>query len=345
MMELQEDAPPLPPPLPPRPPATTAMDAELPGAGFATKLESCVSPRPEADAALDTITPAFSRLMSHSKPKRELEGGEGVRSALSVRWEENGDDDGEEFVVARECKRRDEFKATPMAIRSLKGGVGAAGGGGARVVYSAAGLRHLTGAKHQESPARLRVLLEALRESPDAVFTETTFLAPLSDVLRVHDFDYVRHLRQSCAAAPAEAPQAARPDACLDSDTRISPGSLDAALAGCGAALVAVDAVCGGDERACLVVARPPGHHAGPRGAVPCDATFWKAPDMCSCGFCLLNTAAVAAGYARYAYGRSPARGPRASIRRVAIVDFDVHHGAFRRTPSPFTPHTHSLSL
>merc|ERR1712009_20808 len=110
-MELQEDAPPLPPPLPPRPPATTAMDAELPGAGFATKLESCVSPRPEADAALDTITPAFSRLMSHSKPKRELEGGEGVRSALSVRWEENGDDDGEEFVVARECKRRDEFKA------------------------------------------------------------------------------------------------------------------------------------------------------------------------------------------------------------------------------------------
>ena len=299
--------PPPPLPVPLAPPATQAMD---------TEAAALSSPRArDSDGAVDAITPALGRLMS----KREFPGGE--RSALSVRWDANVQDDDEDFVVARECKRRDECKATPTAIRTLK----AAGGGGARIIYSAAGLDHLTGEGHQESPKRLRVLLDALRESPDAPFTETTFRAPLSDVLRVHDFDYVKHLRETVAAAPAEAPKKATPGACLDSDTRVSPGSLEAALAGCGAALVAVDAVCGGKSRAVLVVARPPGHHAGPRGAVPTDAHFWKSPEMCSCGFCLLNTAAVAAGYARYAYGRDDSRG--APVRRVAIVDFDVHHG------------------
>ena len=89
----------------------------------------------QSDGAVDAITPALGRLMS----KREFPGGE--RSALSVRWDANVQDDDEDFVVARECKRRDECKATPTAIRTLK----AAGGGGARIIYSAAGLDHLTG--------------------------------------------------------------------------------------------------------------------------------------------------------------------------------------------------------
>ena len=70
------------------------------------------------------------------------------------------------------------------------------------------------------------------------------------------------------------------------------------------------------------MLGRPPGHHAGPSGCVPSDL-FWRRPDMASSGFCLLNTVAVAAGYARYNYGRrNNGRAPR-----VAIVDIDVHHG------------------
>jgi acetoin utilization deacetylase AcuC-like enzyme len=67
---------------------------------------------------------------------------------------------------------------------------------------------------------------------------------------------------------------------------------------------------------------------AGPRGAVACFKHFWRSPDMCSCGFCLLNTAAVAGAYARYRYGR-PRAVPEQSkvLRKVAIIDFDVHHG------------------
>lgn len=80
-----------------------------------------------------------------------------------------------------------------------------------------------------------------------------------------------------------------------------------------------------------LVLGRPPGHHAGANGCVVSDY-YWRRPDMSSSGFCLLNTVAVAAAYARCKYGSmvdldgtsliSSKRAPK-----IAIVDFDVHHG------------------
>lgn len=101
-----------------------------------------------------------------------------------------------------------------------------------------------------------------------------------------------------------------------------------------------------------FVIGRPPGHHAGPSGCVPSEY-FWLRPDMTSSGFCLLNTVAVAAAYARYNYSMLPSPGTSissssssSSLRevvpgercvrghpvgsrplRVAIVDIDVHHG------------------
>ena len=148
------------------------------------------------------------------------------------------------------------------------------------------------------------------------------------------------------------------PSGYLDGDTRLSSRSWEAATVAAGAAVAAVDLVmqdflaeeaAQGEKqqrkkkeegevegrwsysnrtsldsstnpniRKAFVATRPPGHHAGSRGAVPSQQHFWQRPDMCSCGFCLLNNVAIAAAYARYKFGRSGLR--------VAIVDFDIHH-------------------
>jgi acetoin utilization deacetylase AcuC-like enzyme len=88
----------------------------------------------------------------------------------------------------------------------------------------------------------------------------------------------------------------------IDGDTVVSAGTIDAALRAAGGAMTAVDAVMEGKVRAAFVAMRPPGHHAERNRAM---------------GFCLFNNAAVAAFHARARHG----------LRRIAVVDFDVHHG------------------
>ncbi|KAL6778893.1 HDA10 [Auxenochlorella protothecoides x Auxenochlorella symbiontica] len=103
----------------------------------------------------------------------------------------------------------------------------------------------------------------------------------------------------------------------LDGDTAVSRGTWRAALAAAGAAVAAVDAVMDRDSpvRNAFCAVRPPGHHAGPAGAVPSA----RDPHATN-GFCLFNNLAVAAAYARCVYrGRG--------VARVALLDFDVHHG------------------
>ena len=107
----------------------------------------------------------------------------------------------------------------------------------------------------------------------------------------------------------------------LDTDTRISKESFLVARIAAGAVIQAVDQAAAGRRRT-FVATRPPGHHAGPRGAVPSHC-FWKAPSMCSSGFCLLNNVAIGAAYALQTYGRPP-QGP---FQRIAIIDLDIHHG------------------
>lgn len=113
--------------------------------------------------------------------------------------------------------------------------------------------------------------------------------APLSDVLRVHDWTYVKSLQQRCQAIPDRADIIGR----LDPDTSISHHSFRAALIAVGAVCLAVDRVISGAARNAFCAVRPPGHHAGPRGVVPSA----KDPTG-SHGFCLLNNVAIAAGYA-----------------------------------------------
>ena len=153
---------------------------------------------------------------------------------------------------------------------------------------------HVTPTGHPERPDRIRAVDEALSHQRFARLKRMD--APSGDLTLaeiVHPGDYLRRLAQ---ARPAEG------IARIDEDTFISSGSLDAAATALGAGLLALEEVALGSVRNAFCAVRPPGHHAE------------KATPM---GFCLINTIAVVAREAQRKFG----------AERVAIVDFDVHHG------------------
>ena len=147
---------------------------------------------------------------------------------------------------------------------------------------------------HPERPERLEAILARL-ESPE--FSELRrFEAPLGTdelVLLAHPKAYLDSIK---ASAPA------RGLVSLDQDTQMNPGSLAAAMRGVGAIAMAVDLVCRGDVRNAFSAVRPPGHHAERQRAM---------------GFCLFGNAVIGARHAMTSHG----------VGKVAIVDFDVHHG------------------
>ncbi|MBI1869204.1 MAG: histone deacetylase family protein [Methylocystis sp.] len=150
------------------------------------------------------------------------------------------------------------------------------------------------GAGHPEQPDRLRAVARALEhECFRSLARREAPLAPRATLLRVHPESYIRFIEQS---APSEGLTP------LDCDTIMSPGTLEAAFRAAGGAVAAVDAVMGGAADTAFVAMRPPGHHAGAETPM---------------GFCFFNNVAIAARHAQAAHG----------AERVAIVDFDVHHG------------------
>jgi len=153
---------------------------------------------------------------------------------------------------------------------------------------------HETPPGHPERAERYAAATNALAAERFAALERRTAPQASRDALaRVHRPAFVEAI---FAAAPADGMVR------LDPDTAMGPHSLDAALRAAGGAIDAVDAVFKGDARNAFVLARPPGHHAPPDRAM---------------GFCLFNTAAIAAMHARAAHG----------AKRIAVVDFDVHHG------------------
>ena len=156
-------------------------------------------------------------------------------------------------------------------------------------------LRHDMGTHHPERPARLTAIDDQLIAAGIAQHLER-HEAPLAtddQLARVHPADYIRAIRQ---VAPREG------TVHLDPDTAMNPYSLQAALRAAGAAVLGVDLVMGGKANAAFAAVRPPGHHA------------CRARPM---GFCIFNNVAVAARHAIHEHG----------VERVAIIDFDVHHG------------------
>ena len=162
------------------------------------------------------------------------------------------------------------------------------------LVENPAGLDHLTPLGHPERVERLSEINEAL-SAPE--FDDLTrMIAPMADeavLLLGHPQSYIDWVR-------AQIPASGR--AALDADTHASPGSWEAALRGVGGCIAAIDAVLGRQAKNAFVATRPPGHHAEKTRAM---------------GFCLFSTVAIAARYALEHHGLS----------RVAVVDFDVHHG------------------
>src|SRR5436853_1204233 len=178
-------------------------------------------------------------------------------------------------------------------------------------------LEHDPGPYHPESPERLRAILEAL-EAPEFARLERREApeAAIEDLVRVHPKALVERL---LAAVPETGHRG------IDADTILSPASGRAALRAAGAVAAAVDAVVGGEADNAFCAVRPPGHHAEPGRAV---------------GFCLFNNVAIGAVRAREVHG----------LARVAVVDFDVHHGngtqaRFADDPSLFYGSTHQFPL
>eukprot|EP00238_Polyblepharides_amylifera_P000660 CAMPEP_0196572032 /NCGR_PEP_ID=MMETSP1081-20130531/2154_1 /TAXON_ID=36882 /ORGANISM="Pyramimonas amylifera, Strain CCMP720" /LENGTH=829 /DNA_ID=CAMNT_0041889213 /DNA_START=35 /DNA_END=2524 /DNA_ORIENTATION=+ len=195
------------------------------------------------------------------------------------------------------------------------------------------------------------ILRSSLLSDARTVWPSSVSPAAMVDVLRVHDYPYVKRLQEVCARLNRSTPTVFDQDVPivnigqLDSDTAICSASFQAALFAAGAAITAVNEVVSGRARHAFCPVRPPGHHAGPSGIVGCDNN-----PAGSHGFCLLNTAAIAAAYARCIHRPSPSSisptTPQAGVRKVAIVDFDVHHGnGTQACVAGVLPTTHHLAF
>ncbi len=180
-------------------------------------------------------------------------------------------------------------------------------------------LKHDTGPHHPERPDRLRAIEQVLRDPKFGGLTRAE--APLADekaIRRVHSMVFIESLRQA-------EPKAGEPTILVDSDTPMAHGTFEAALRSCGAAVEAVDQVMTGKAKNAFCATRPPGHHAETQSVQ---------------GFCFFSNAAIAAKHARAVHG----------AERVAVIDFDVHHGngtqeVFWNKPDLFYASIHQMPL
>ena len=183
------------------------------------------------------------------------------------------------------------------------------------LVTHASATGHDTGPGHPEQPDRIRVVQKALEQPAFAALKRAAAVpATVDQMARAHPREFVKAVMD---AVPADGYVR------VDADTILSPGSGAAIPDAAGAVVGAVDAVAKGEVTNAFCAVRPPGHHAESARAM---------------GFCLVNNVAVGAFHARAAHGHT----------RIAVVDFDVHHGngtqdIFRNDAAAFYASTHQF--
>lgn len=185
---------------------------------------------------------------------------------------------------------------------------------------------HLTSRGHPEAPARYTAIISALQKA-GLLKPSNTWLAPLAsadDLLLCHSKRYIDKVAEEVELAKTLGLN----DGSLTlstGDVQICPASMEIALRACGAVLSGIDAIFSNQAARVFCPVRPPGHHACPEQGM---------------GFCLFNNIAIGARYAQKKYG----------MKRVLIVDWDVHHGngtqdIFWKDPSVFYFSTHQLGI
>jgi acetoin utilization deacetylase AcuC-like enzyme len=173
--------------------------------------------------------------------------------------------------------------------------------------------RHDTGWGHPEHVGRIRAIPKALREHPDlfhALLHAEGRYATADEIALAHDPRYIQAVHDLARAGGGQ----------MDADTVVSEGSWDAATAGAGCVLDAVDMAMDGRAARSFCAIRPPGHHA--------------LRDR-SMGFCLFGNVAIGAHYARQKHG----------LERILIVDWDVHHGNGTQALVEHEPDIHFISM
>ncbi len=155
-------------------------------------------------------------------------------------------------------------------------------------------LLHDPGSRHPESPSRLEAIRSALEKfgAHERWVKVSPRLAHLDELELIHHSSLLEHVEKAALRAPSY----------LDADTVVSKDSFRTALLAAGGTLECIDSILTGKLRRAFAFVRPPGHHAEPDKAM---------------GFCLFNNVALGAAYTRAEY----------KLERVAVVDFDVHHG------------------
>jgi len=195
------------------------------------------------------------------------------------------------------------------------------------ILYHGDCLRHRTATVHQEAPERVSTILEKIKSNidPSCLHISSNFpKASRTQLEYAHEskyIDFVHELHGKVSTGGDPVPFTPRVQAMhgiaenkvkdeMGCDTFFSSGSLPAALRAVGAVCGAVDRVVSGRNRNAFCIIRPPGHHAGVNGLLD---------NAISCGFCIFNNVAIAAMHALKRH--------KDVVQRVAIVDFDVHHG------------------